>query len=473
MLLLAGGLAGGAMGACGEDGSSGGDPEGGAPDAPSAPDAPPVQPDLDAGGGADADAGIAPCRGVPLPKGSHFVAPGMCATVVAQGLGNLRQITFSPDGELLGATKDGAVLRFRDADHDGVYAPGEITTWADTGGNTNDVVVSAGYLYAGTPLGVKRWPYGFAMDAGGAGEDVITDIPLGGHFHHTVKEYDGFLYVHSGSFDDQTNPHSPAYDHERSVIRRFPLASFTPGSPLTWLSGEIVVQGLRNANGIARRSVGGIYAVDMGMDVLRRDGVDVSQDNPGEMIVQVTSGKQYGYPFCFAAQRVLRDGGAVVPPGTMLFNEMFGVHDDAWCAANASPPASFLQAHAAPLDLTFFEPHHPKGGLPERFRGGAFIALHGSTNRSVPTGYKVVWLPFDVNDVPPMPTATAAGTTFPYETVFGGGDASGPVDGKWTWSVAPIGESPRPSGVVVSPVDGALYVASDESGYVYRVQLAP
>ncbi len=113
-----------------------------------------------------------------------------------------------------------------------------------------------------------------------------------------------------------------------------------------------------------------------------------------------------------------------------------------------------------------------KGNLPEKYRGGAFIALHGSWDRGPATGYKVIWMPFDANGVPPMPTSTATDTTFPYETVFGGGSATtGPQDGSWAWQKDTYGDSPRPAGVAISPVEGSLYVASDQAGTLYRIGL--
>lgn len=284
---------------------------------------------------------------------------------------------------------------------------------------------------------------------------------------HTVHVYDGYLYVHSGSEGNATNDKSPEYDTDRSLLRRFPLASFTPGKPFAWLSGEVVTQGLRNLNGFTRNAAGRMYGVVNGLDSQSYKGQDVHDDNPGEQLVELGMGKKYGYPFCFTAQRVV-DNGKVIAPGTQLFNQGFGVHDDAWCAANSSPPATFFQAHSAPLDLTFFDAH-PKGALPEKWRGGAFVAFHGSWNRSKPTGYKVVWVPFDAQGKAPMPTSTADTTTFPYEIVFSGGNASGPEDGAWSWAENTYADEVRPAGLAISPLDGALYVSTDSSGYVYRI----
>ncbi len=425
---------------------------------------------------APADAGIGVngvCRGVPLPANEHYVAPGMCARLVGRGQGQLRQITFAPNGDLFGTIVGGNIRRYRDVNGDGVYDTHEPETveWANTGGNGNNCHVDGNFLYAGTPTGVKRWPYAATSDTGGAGEDVVVGEPGdGNHPFHTLHVYDGKLYVQVGSHDNVSDPMSPAYDTERSLIKRFDLAAFTPGTPFDWSSGEVFTVGLRNTVGFGRDEMGRIYGVVNGQDSVTYGGVDVHNDNPGEQIVRLDLGKQYGYPFCFTAARLARPDGGLFAPGTQVVSEIFpSPADDAWCAANSSPPTTFVQAHSAPLDITFFD--HDDAALPARWRRGAFVTFHGSWDRSPPTGYKVVWVPFDASGNAPMPTLGDAGDTiFPYETVFGGGDTSGPKDGPWTWSGNGAQESPRPVGVAISPIDGGLYVSTTD-GMIYRLGL--
>lgn len=448
-----GGDAGAGDATAGSDGSSG---DAGSTDG-AAVDAPPPPPAIGD-----------PCRGTPLPSDAFYTAPGLCARVVGRTTA-LRQITFAPNGDLFGVANS-TIRLFHDANANGVFESTEITTYASTGGNGNNVHVDAagGFIYAGTPQGVRRWPYAPGMTTGGNGEDVVVGQPAdGNHPLHTTHVYDGYLYVHSGSSGNASNPMAPAYDTGRSLLRRFPLASFTPGTPFAWASGEVVTVGLRNMVGFTKNAAGRMYGVVNGLDDIHYGGADVHNDNPGEQVLALGMGKQYGYPFCFTAQRILANGN-VVPPGTQLANEDFGGHDDAWCAANSSQPATFLQAHSAPLDIFFFDVQ-PTGALPERWRGGAFVSSHGSWDRGPATGSKVVWIPFDANGNAPMPTSTMTTTTFPYETVFGGGNAMAPQDGPWSWSASGLGESPRPVGVAVSPVDGALYISSDAGGYLYRV----
>jgi glucose/arabinose dehydrogenase len=269
---------------------------------------------------------------------------------------------------------------------------------------------------------------------------------------------------------NDSNASTATYDTQRSLLRRFKLSDFTPGTPFQWLSGEVYSQGLRNMVGYTRNARGDMYGVVNGMDNVTYKGQDIHNDNPGEQIVKLGFGKKFGYPFCFTAQRVV-DNSQVISPGTQVLNEQWPITgvDSAWCTANSTQPATFIQAHSAPLDIIFFD-SQPQGALPERWRGGAFVASHGSWDRSPATGYKVVWVPFDAQGNAPMPTSTQSDTTFPYETVFGGGTVDGGAsDGPWSWSASGEGEGPRPSGVAIGPIDGALYIASDSGGYIYRV----
>jgi glucose/arabinose dehydrogenase len=121
------------------------------------------------------------------------------------------------------------------------------------------------------------------------------------------------------------------------------------------------------------------------------------------------------------------------------------------------------------MDIIFFTPNLPAGGLPERWRNGAFVSLHGSWNRDPASGYRVVWQPFNADGTSPMPTNSGSSTTFPSEVVLSRGSASGSTDG--SWNVSGGEQNVRPVGIAISPVDGALYISSDSQGYVYRVGL--
>jgi glucose/arabinose dehydrogenase len=413
------------------------------------------------------------CRGERLPADQHYVPEGMCAVAVATGQGALRDIDFTPNGDLIGVRKDGTVLRYRDVNQNGVFDAGgaEILEWASTGGNGHNCTFADDFLYCGSKAGVVRFRYGGGNAKAEPGEPVVTGQPGdGNHPIHSVRAYDGMLYVVSGSADNSIDPMPRDYDRERAVVKRFRIADFGDRKPLPWKDGELFVSGVRNATALGRGPKGRIYAGINNLDDVHYAGVDVHEDNPGEVLLSLEKGKRYGYPFCFHAARIVRDG-SVVPPGTPLRADvkkgklggmLKSTKDDAWCAANSERPMSFFQAHSSVLDLELVPT--TSTGLPPRYAGGLLATLHGSWNRETPTGYKVVFLPLDAEGNAPMPTATPTEIRFPYEVVFGGGKRGVPQDGQWSWK-GKLGSETlvRPVGLAISPVDGALYVSSDNA----------
>jgi glucose/arabinose dehydrogenase len=425
-----------------------------------------------------------PCRGLEIPSDQHYTAPGLCARAVATAQGRLRQIGFTSNGDLIGVTVPGAIVRYRDANENGSFSgSAEIVTLGTTGsmnGNNAHVDENAGYLYAGTEAGVARWEYSDDSDTLGTRQDVVVGQPsTGTHTYHTVHVFDGWLYVHSGSENNAVAPASPDYDLNRSVLKRFNLANFSANAPFQWTAGEVFAAGLRNMVGFTRNAAGRMYGVVNGMDNLMYGGEDVHLNNPGDELVRLVQGGRHGYPYCFTAQHILQ-GTTPVGAGTQLVSatdptapdpDFVNPRDQAWCTANSTPPVTFLPAHSAPLDITFFD--GPSGNLPAAWQGGAFVALHGSWNTMPSIGHSVVFIPFDSAGNAPMPIAEVDETDFPYTVVFGGGQGSTHDDGIWGWSAGGAGEDPvRPVGVAVSPVDGALYVSSD-NGTVFGGPMSP
>ncbi len=119
-----------------------------------------------------------------------------------------------------------------------------------------------------------------------------------------------------------------------------------------------------------------------------------------------------------------------------------GTHDDAWCQNpdNVVPPAFSMQGHSAPLDLEFYG----GGSFPREYDGDVFVAFHGSWNRSVETGYKVVRVDFQ-NGQPVEQRGF-------FE--FDGPNARGAE-----WPHRPV--------AVAAGLEGELYVTSDASGVVF------
>jgi len=113
-------------------------------------------------------------------------------------------------------------------------------------------------------------------------------------------------------------------------------------------------------------------------------------------------GKHWGYPFCWT------EFNLPVPPGlgkgtVWAWPTFLDTVDDATCRFNYVPPVISMQGHAAPLGITFYEwkpfeerpSNCPNASFPREMDGYAFIAFHGSSDRDVPTGYKVVYVAMD------------------------------------------------------------------------------
>jgi mono/diheme cytochrome c family protein len=112
-------------------------------------------------------------------------------------------------------------------------------------------------------------------------------------------------------------------------------------------------------------------------------------------------------------------------------------------------PLVAFPAHWAPLQMTFYD----KDQFPAKYRGGLFVAFHGSWNRAPKPqkGYNVTFVPLDAKGMP----------TGGYE-VFADGfsgrtEFTSPADARF-----------RPGGVAVGP-DGSLYVSDTEKGRVWRI----
>ena len=313
---------------------------------------------------------------------------------------------------------------------------------------------------------MRRWAWSNTTDSGGTGTDVLTGQPTGGHGKHTVHVWDGWMYVQSGSSGNVTATSTSAYDTTRNIVKRFNVSTFS-GTAFSWTGGEIFVDGIRNLLGFNRDGMGRMYGVQNGQDNVTYGGTDVHNDNPGEVVLRIEAGLHHGYPFCFVAQRVNS-----IAPGTQVASEIFpgNTRDDAWCQSttNVARPVTFVQAHSAPMDIAFFTSAAPAGNLPERWRNGAFVSLHGSWNRDPATGYRVVWIPFAADGTSTTPTNSGSTTNFPHDVVLSRGNGTTSQDGTWN---AGAETNVRPVGVAVSPVDGALYISSDSGGYVYRVGL--
>lgn len=326
---------------------------------------------------------------------SLHLPPGFQISVFASGLNSPRLMAFSPEGELyVSLPRAGSVVKLPDRDGDGVA---DQAVPVATGLNRpHGLAFHNGSLYvAETNRVVRLTPAGVDV--------VVPDLPAGGqHWTRTIGfGPDGMLYVAAGSSCNVCREQ----DERRAAIMQFR----PDGS-----GGRIYARGLRNAVGLAwHPETGELWATENGRDHL-------GDDLPPDEINVVRAGSHYGWPQCY--------GNRVVDAG-------WGSEE--FCRGT-QPPAVALQAHSAPLGLNFYLGTQ----FPESYLGHLFVALHGSWNRTEPTGYKLIRVRPDgvVEDF-----------------------ATGWLAGRLAWG--------RPVQPVVGP-DGALYVSDDHAGAIYRIWYA-
>jgi glucose/arabinose dehydrogenase len=334
------------------------------------------------------------------------VPDGFAASVFASGLAGPRLITFGPGGLLYVAEAYAnriAVLHDRNGD-----GTAEATSiFASDLPSVHSVVWHDGALYAGVPTGVIELRDKNGDGKADARKVLIDNYPTDGHSTRTVLFLpDGRMLVSIGSSCNVCKESDP---------RRAAIVAYDGPSAM---GEKVFAKGLRNAVGLALHPVTG----ELWATCNERDWL--GDDLPPDTVRIVTEGSDNGWPRC--------DAGTISDPD-------FGA--DTGCSG-VPGPAVLLQAHSAPLGLAFYT----GTSFPPEYRGDLFVAFHGSWNRSVPTGYKVVRIHIS--------GGKPEGAVQDFATGFAIADQSRILG--------------RPVGVAVGP-DGALYVSDDKGGFIYRI----
>jgi glucose/arabinose dehydrogenase len=335
------------------------------------------------------------------------VPAGFRVTVFASEVTNGRLMAVSPDGVLFVARQSkGDVVALPDRDRNGKADSVDLVVSDLT--RPHSVAFNGGYLYIATNPSVLRVRYANGK-AEGTPEKVV-DLPVSttAHWTRTIGfGKDGRFYVSIGSSCNLCEDEDP----RRATI----MVYNADGS-----GGRPYAKGLRNAIGFDwDPRTGVLWADDMGED---KHG----EDMPADEINRVEDGKHYGWPY-------LIDNNV---PNTNLTGAKGSLK-----LAEATAPALALPAHSAPVDLRFYTGDR----FPAEYRGGMFVALHGSspTARTERNGYKVV------------------------RVVFKDGKPTGVEDfvTGWLKDGQVLG---RPAGLITG-ADGALYISDDSKGFVYRI----
>ena len=359
-------------------------------------------------GGASGDTPVTP------PPGDSFPSP----LTVAPGL-QIKYFAKVPGARVMAVGPDGAVY---------VSIPGEnkvVRVWDANGDNVADSARTAvsglhgpaglafhkGYLYIANEDGVVRAQVDTQGKLVGSVVPVNTLPHGGGHSTRTIAfGADSAMYVTVGSSCNLC----VETDSERAAVVRFN----EDGS-----NGRVYSRGLRNAVGLAVEPTTHKLWVSQN----ERDNIQPDHQNlPPEEINILQDGKDYGWPYCYSY------GGAAVP------NPEY--NDAARCASTVSA-ALEMQAHSAPLGMTFLD---KATLLPAEYRSDLLVAFHGSWDRDQPTGAKVV------------------------RVHVAGGVPTGIEDFVSGWQRPDGSRWGRPADVEVYK-DGSVLISDDQSGSLYRV----
>ena len=333
-----------------------------------------------------------------------WFASNFCAFQIPVVINQPRSIISLGMSDLIALERaTNSVVLVRDTNNDGI--PDVKTTLFSADRLNHGLALASGFIYASSDEIVWRWPFDSASKkVTGVATKVVSNINAdgngGGPFGHTMRTlaFDsvGRLYISVGS-NQNIDP-----DSFRARIRRFTVNNAS-SFPLNFEQGEVFADGLRNEVGLAFDKFNVLWGVENSADKLVRDdlGGDIHNDNPAEELNRfAVAGGHYGYPFCWSEFNLPQSG----KPGEVWAWPSFlssGAITDAQCRSNYVKAEVALQAHSAPLGITFYNyqasvPATCTGGqFPKEMNGYAFIAYHGSWNRDVPTGYKVVYVKMD------------------------------------------------------------------------------
>ncbi len=305
------------------------------------------------------------------------------------------------------------ITRFTNINKDGSF--GKRTVYLQGLNQPFGMLILHNFFYVANTDGILRYPYSPGLDKISLpGKEILSLPGQGRHWAKNIiaSENGDKIYVSSGS---STNV---GEDGEAREIRRACILQINPDG-----SGErIYASGLRNPVGM-----------DWAIGTHRLWTAVNERDELGDELVPdyLTGVKEtgfYGRPYSYYGQHKdprISDSGK-----TDLIK-------------TAIVPDVALGSHTASLGLVFYN----SKAFPEKYHNGAFIAQHGSWNRSVISGYKIIFVPFK-NGLP-------SGKPEDFIGGFISNLSKSEVHG-------------RPVGLAIAP-DGSLLIADDVSNTIWRV----
>ena len=344
---------------------------------------------------------------------------GFGMKVFATGLQHVRMLALSPSGELYATVRaEGRIVSLPDSDNDGVAD--SVRTFADGLEGVHGIAFRGDQVYAATETSILRFQDTDKDGTADSREVLVNDMPTGGTgragANHSTRTIhfgpDGKLYVAMGSSCNACVEEDP---------RRAAISLYSADGKLE----KVYARGIRNAVGFAFHPITGeLWAANNG-----RDGL--GPDLPPEAIYKIREDANYGWPYCY---------GERVPDSTMDVPAGYCDKTDV--------PTFTIAPHSAPLGLAFYTGDQ----FPQEYKGDMFLTSHGSWDREVRIGYKLMRVRFKDNQ-----PDTAAGNLMIED--FATGWLTDPISGAhWGRPVLPL----------VAP-DGSLFLTDDASMSIYKI----
>jgi len=361
---------------------------------------------------ATASAGNGPHREKPAAGFLPTVPQGFRVNIFAKDFKGPRWLTVAPNGDIfLADTGADEIIVLRDPKNTGGAQEREV--FVNGMKRPFGIAFRENYVYIGNMNELLRFRYDPKTSKRLGEKEHLLDLPSGGHNTRSLAfSADGKqLFIGVGSDSNIDTGEDP---------RRAAVTICDPDGK----NARLYATGLRNPVGLALEPVTG----EVWTSVNERD--ELGDDLPPDYFTSLKDGGFYGWPYSYIGDNVDQ---RVKPQRPDL-------------VARAIIPDVLLGAHVAPLQFAFYTAKQ----FPESYRGGAFVAEHGSWNRAKRSGYQVEFVAFK-NGKPsadPVPFMTGL-VPDP-----GGQDVNG-----------------RPVGVAIAP-DGSLLVSDDGAGVVYRISFA-
>ncbi|WP_240914076.1 PQQ-dependent sugar dehydrogenase [Microbulbifer sp. SH-1] len=342
------------------------------------------------------------------------LAPGYRLDLYSDEVPNARFMAVTRNGDLLVSQPRLGQVSLLLADRNGDGKADGQRVLIDGLQRPHGLALFEDWLYIAESNGVGRALFDHSDGRiAGRYQKIVTGLAdTGNHWTKTIgMGPDGWMYLSSGSTCNVCKEEDP---HRAAIMRFRPDGS----------QFEIYATGLRNSVGFDwSPKDGALYATDNGRDWL-------GNDFPPCELNRIVQDGFYGWPYA--------NGDRVPDPD---FGE--GKNSDIQQKIAASiPPVYEFRAHNAPLGMRFLRSPEQ----PARYRDAALVALHGSWNRDVKDGYKVVALHWD-----------GSGKIRAEDFLWGFlGDDRSTVYGR----PVDIAEDAR----------GNIYISDDYAGAVYRVQ---